>query len=175
LHDPREFISSRHTLVRVWILLRLICQEQLRRSSICETPTREFNHTSVIWLRSFSFLLVFFDSQARISLRGEVNRVVTRLIIRGVVVLRLQGSDLCGLKQDRCVALRQIVVYPHLTEDREPTSPSSGIQRQIYRQVYIYPLLRVFSVFRPIVHRHIYFLSYNHPRRSLCIFQFQSS
>jgi len=27
-----------------------------------------------IWLRSFLFLLVFFDSQARISLLGEVNR-----------------------------------------------------------------------------------------------------
>jgi hypothetical protein len=27
LHDPREFISSRHTLVRVWIFLRLFYQE----------------------------------------------------------------------------------------------------------------------------------------------------
>ena len=35
-------------------------------------------------------------------------------------MLRLQGSDLCDLKPDQCVALRQIIVYPHLTEDREP-------------------------------------------------------
>jgi len=42
-------------------------------------------------------------------------------------VLRLQGSDLCDLKPDRCVALRQIVVYPHLTKDREPTSSSSPV------------------------------------------------
>ena len=43
-------------------------------------------------------------------------------------MLRLQGSDLCDLKPDRCVALCQIVVYPHLTEDWEPTSPSNGIR-----------------------------------------------
>ena len=35
---------------------------------------REINHTSAIWLHSFLFLLVFFDSQARISLLGEVDR-----------------------------------------------------------------------------------------------------
>ena len=113
-------------------MLKLLCEEQFTARSVCETPTREFNHTSAIWLRSFSFLLMFFESQARISLRGEVNQVVTRLITRGVVVLRLQGSDLCGLKPDWCVTLRQIVVYPHLMEDQEPTSPSSGIQRQVY-------------------------------------------
>jgi hypothetical protein len=40
-------------------------------------------------------LLVFFDSQARVSLLGEVNRAAARLITRGFVVLRLQGSFLC--------------------------------------------------------------------------------
>jgi hypothetical protein len=30
---------------------------------------------------------------------------MTRLITRGDVVLRLQGSGLCDLKPDRCVAL----------------------------------------------------------------------
>ena len=40
-------------------------------------------------MRSFEFLLVFFVALAGISLLGEVNRVVTRLITRGVVVLRL--------------------------------------------------------------------------------------
>ena len=74
LHDPRVFInSSRHT-IRVWVLLKLFFQEQFAARSICETPTREFNHTSAIWLHSSLFLLVFFDSQARISLRGEVYR-----------------------------------------------------------------------------------------------------
>jgi hypothetical protein len=43
-------------------------------------------------LRSSEFLLVFFVSQAGISLRGEVNRLETQLIARGVVVLKLQGS-----------------------------------------------------------------------------------
>ena len=36
---------------------------------------REINHSSVIWLLSFLFLLVFFVAQARISLLGEVNLV----------------------------------------------------------------------------------------------------
>ena len=72
-------------------MLRLICQEQFRRSSFCETPTREFNHISAIWLHSFEFLLVFFVVLAGIILLGEVNRIVTQLITRGVVVLILQG------------------------------------------------------------------------------------
>ena len=45
-------------------------------------------------LRSFEFLLVFFVALAGISLLGEINRVVTRLINRGVVVLRLLDSGL---------------------------------------------------------------------------------
>ena len=75
-HDPREFLSSRHTLVRVWVLFKLFCTEQFAARSVCETPTREFNHSSAIWLCSSLFLLVFFDSQTRISLRGKVNRAV---------------------------------------------------------------------------------------------------
>ena len=39
LHDPRVFINSRCPSIRVWVLLRLFCQEQFRRSSVCETPT----------------------------------------------------------------------------------------------------------------------------------------
>jgi len=50
---------------------------------------------------------VFFVSQAGISLRGKVNRIVTRLITRGVVVLRLQEFGSLDLKPDRCVALHQ--------------------------------------------------------------------
>ena len=37
----------------------------------------EFNHSSAIWLHSILFLLVFFDSQARISLLGDVDRACT--------------------------------------------------------------------------------------------------
>ena len=43
---------------------------------------------------SFEFLLVFFVALAGISLLGEVNWVVTRLITRVVVVLRLLDSGL---------------------------------------------------------------------------------
>ena len=56
-------------------MLRLFCEEQFRRSSVYETPTREINHSSAIWLRSFLFLLVFFVAQAEISFLGEVNLV----------------------------------------------------------------------------------------------------
>ena len=87
-----------------------------------------FNHTSAFWLRSFSFLLVFFDLKQGLAFVAR-STGSARLITRGDVVLRLQGLDLCDLKPDRCVVLRQIVVYPHLMEDQEPTSPSSGIQR----------------------------------------------
>ena len=74
-------------------MLKLFCQEQFVARSVCETPTREFKVTS-IELRSFEFLLVFFIALAGISLLGEVNWVVTRLITRGVVVLRSLDSGL---------------------------------------------------------------------------------
>ena len=74
MHDPREFISSRHTLVRVWVLLKLFCQEPFAARSVCETPTRVLNHSSAIFQIVFFLVLAcIFDSQARISLRGEVN------------------------------------------------------------------------------------------------------
>ena len=50
-------------------------KKQFRRSSVCETPTREIILSSAIWLRSFLFLLVLFVAQAGISLLGEVNLV----------------------------------------------------------------------------------------------------
>ena len=75
LHDLGVIINSHRSSIRVWVLLRLFYEEQFRRSSVCETPTREINHTFAIWLRSFLFLLVFFVAQAEISLLGEVNLV----------------------------------------------------------------------------------------------------
>jgi hypothetical protein len=76
LHDPRDYISSRHILVRVWVLLKLFCQEQFTDRPVCETPTRVLNQSSIIFQIVFFLVLVcVFDSQARISPRGEVNRV----------------------------------------------------------------------------------------------------
>jgi hypothetical protein len=49
LHDPRNFISSCHILVRVWVLLKLFCQEQFADRPVCETPTRVINQSSVIF------------------------------------------------------------------------------------------------------------------------------
>ena len=46
MHDPREFISSRHTLVRVWVLFKLFCTEQFAARSVCETPTCDINLSS---------------------------------------------------------------------------------------------------------------------------------
>ena len=42
--------------------------------SVCETPTRVLNHSSAIFQIVFFLILTcVFDSQARISLHGEVN------------------------------------------------------------------------------------------------------
>ncbi len=56
---------------------------------------------------------MFFDSHAGISLLGEVNRVSTRLITRGDVVLGLQGSDRVDRKPDRMcqVSTKSIVIF----------------------------------------------------------------
>jgi hypothetical protein len=61
---------------------------------------------------------------AGISLRGKVNQIVTRLITRGNVVLRLQGSGLCDLEPDRCVASDQIDSYLEPDGRSGITSPS---------------------------------------------------
>ena len=75
LHNPRVFINSHHILVRGRFLLKLDLSRTVRRRSVCETPTRELNHPSVIFqIMFFLVLACVFDSQARISLRGEVNR-----------------------------------------------------------------------------------------------------
>jgi len=63
------------------------CRHQLRNPNF-ECVIIHLQFTSVE-LRTFEFLLVFFVSQAGISLLGKVNRIVTWLITRGVMVLRL--------------------------------------------------------------------------------------
>ena len=75
-------------------MLRLFCQEQFRRSSVCETLTREINHSSAIWLVSFLFLLVFFVAQARISLLGEVNLVCDLVVNQRSYGAKIVGFDL---------------------------------------------------------------------------------
>jgi hypothetical protein len=57
------------------VLLKLFCQEQFADRSVCETPTRVLNQSSAIIQIVFLLVLVcVFDSQARKSPRGEVNR-----------------------------------------------------------------------------------------------------
>ena len=60
LHDPRVFINIHHPSIRGGFCLDYSVKKQFHRSSVCETPTREINLSSAIWLRSFLFLLVFF-------------------------------------------------------------------------------------------------------------------
>jgi hypothetical protein len=56
-------------------LLKFRSVENSRRRSVCETPTCELIHSSAIFYIVFFLVLAcVFDSQARISLRGEVNR-----------------------------------------------------------------------------------------------------
>jgi hypothetical protein len=70
--------------------------------------TRELNHTSaIVTLLELCVYLVLgcvLPFAARISLLGEVNQIVTQLIIRGDVVLQDAGFGSCDLKPDRCVA-----------------------------------------------------------------------
>jgi hypothetical protein len=73
---------------------------------------------------------------AGISLCGEVNQIVTWLITKGDVVLRLQGLGLCDLKPDRCVTFDQIDSYLEPDGRSGITSPSaatSGATTTIYR------------------------------------------
>jgi hypothetical protein len=75
LHYPRVFINNCHILVTGRFLLKLDLSRTVRRRSVCETPTRELNHPSAIFQIVFFLVLAcVFDSQARISFRGEVNR-----------------------------------------------------------------------------------------------------
>jgi hypothetical protein len=92
-------------------------------------------------LRSSKFLLVFFVSQAGISLRGEVNRLETRLITRGVVVLRLQGSIFQSEAGFMCHYLPKTIVTIYLTEDRESRSHQVVFRDKVYHQVHIYSLV----------------------------------
>ena len=66
---------------------------------------------------------MFFVVLVGISLLGEVNWVVTWLITRGVVVLRLLHSGLRSEAGSVCLAPPTTRVIQNLTEDREPTSP----------------------------------------------------
>ena len=61
--------------------------------SVAKLHIHDLNHATCS-CHTFEFLLVFFVALAGISLLSEVNRVVTRLINRGVVVLRLLDSGL---------------------------------------------------------------------------------
>ena len=94
MHDPRVFINNRYPPLGFGVLLRLICQEQFHRSSVCETQLREINHSSAIWLLSFLFLLVFFVAQARISLLGEVNRIRVLVDNQRSCGAKITGFDL---------------------------------------------------------------------------------
>ena len=71
-------------------------------------------------LCSFEFLLMFFDSYAGISLLDKINWVVTWLIARQDVVLRLRSLDVVVFSQISVSSMWQIDSYLHLTEDQNP-------------------------------------------------------
>jgi hypothetical protein len=56
-------------------------------------------------------------------------------------VLKLQGSGLCDLKPDRCVAFDQIDSYLEPDGRSGIMSPSSVIRAKVYHQVHIYSLV----------------------------------
>jgi hypothetical protein len=67
--------SSNGTGSRPKFNCQLFCQEQFADRSVCETPTRVLNQSSaIIQIVFFLVLVCVFDSQARKSPHGEVNR-----------------------------------------------------------------------------------------------------
>ena len=95
LHDLNPLLAAAAAIVRLWVLLRFILSRTVVAVHRFVKPQLV---RLIIHLQSHfnwaAFFLVFFVALAEISLFGEVNRVVTRLITRGVVVLRLLDSGL---------------------------------------------------------------------------------
>jgi hypothetical protein len=93
-------------------------------ASVCETPTREINHSSAIWLHSFLFLLVFFDLQAKESAFLARSTVHQRSITRGDVVLRLRGfrTELFGSRIELCRDSTKSRVIRTFRKIRNPSS-----------------------------------------------------
>jgi hypothetical protein len=125
--DLRDFISSRHTLVRVWVLLRLV---SLNCFAVYRFVRPQLVYLSFIcscyfnWVAFYLVLACVLRFAVGISLLGEVNRLVTRLITRGDVVLRLQSSGLCIWSQIGVSLSDQIENYPYVMEDRATQFPS---------------------------------------------------
>jgi hypothetical protein len=141
LADPNPLYTVAAALIRVGFCLDYSVKNSFAVSSVCETPTREINHSSAIWLHSSLFLLVFFDSQARILAFLARSTVQRRLITRGDVVLRLRGfGSCCSEAGSTCVS------FPPNRELPEPFGRSGTLvhikwysELQVYRQVHIYP------------------------------------
>ena len=122
LHAPNSYLINSRRYFRVWVLLRFNLLSNSRRSSGSETPTREFNLSSAIWLHSSLFLLVFFDSQARISLLGEVDRVTPVDNLRRHCAV-IAGFGTCRSEAgSNCVATPPNRVILYHTKDRDPIS-----------------------------------------------------
>ena len=72
----RSSESAATTLLGYGFCLDYSVKNSFAAVPVCETPTRVLNHSSAIFQIVFFLVLAcVFDSQARISLRGEVNRV----------------------------------------------------------------------------------------------------
>jgi hypothetical protein len=76
LHDPRDYISSRHILVRVSILFKLFCQEQFTDRPVYKTPTRVLNQSSVV----FQIVFLFVSSIRRQGLALMARSIVQRMV-----------------------------------------------------------------------------------------------
>jgi hypothetical protein len=90
LHAPKHFIFSRVTQFRVWVLLSFSIKNSFTVRRFVRPQLRELIIHLQFWLHSSLFLLVFFDSEARISLLGEVSRATL------VDNLRRRGAAIAG-------------------------------------------------------------------------------
>ena len=95
---------------------------------------------------------MFFDSHAGISLLNEVNQVSARLITKGDVALRLQGSDHVDRMPDRVcqVSTKSITIFTSLDGRSSIPLPSSGIKALGIPSVSSLPLY--YFCFHPVVH-----------------------
>jgi hypothetical protein len=119
LHIPIHFIFSRVTQVRVWVCLDYSVKDSFAVRRFERPQLRELIIHLQFWLHSSLFLLVFFNSQVRISLPDEVGHATPadNLRRRGA---EIAGFGTCCLEaRSNCVATPPNRELTNLSEDRK--------------------------------------------------------
>jgi hypothetical protein len=115
LHTPNSLLFSSHHHLRVWVLLRFIVIKQCRRSSVCETPSR-----NQVCLIASPILACVLDCACRDkpSWRGYLYDTGDNQQRSGVVIVGFCSFG--ALDHQRWVLHQSSLSY--LSEDRDSTS-----------------------------------------------------